>query len=159
MAVDAFLKMTDVKGDSAVKGHVDEIQISGWSWGARQTGTMHEAKGGGAGKADVDNIVIDKVMDKSSPTLLAGCCKGKHYDEAVLTMRKAGDDPLDYLTITMTGVLVSGISFMSREDGEVVHETLTLNFKKFKVSYQPQNDKGAKEGGKVDAEYDIAANA
>ncbi len=40
MAVDAFLKM-DVKGESVVDGHEDEIQLLSWSWGMSQTGTTH----------------------------------------------------------------------------------------------------------------------
>jgi acetoacetyl-CoA synthetase len=35
---------------------------------------------------------------------------------------------------------------------------VTLNFAKFKLSYQPQDAKGGKKGGAIEAQYDIAKN-
>ena len=41
MAVDAFLKLGDLKGESPVDGHEDEIQVLSWNWGMTQAGTTH----------------------------------------------------------------------------------------------------------------------
>jgi type VI secretion system secreted protein Hcp len=38
----------------------------------------------------------------------------------------------------------------------MLKDTFSLNFGKFKYSYQPQDNKGAKKGGAIDATYDIA---
>ena len=35
MALDAFLKITDVSGESKDKAHEDEIDVLGWNWGGR----------------------------------------------------------------------------------------------------------------------------
>lgn len=158
MAVDAFLKMK-IKGESAVKGHEDEIQVLSWSWGMNQSGTMHLASGGGAGKVNVSDMVIAKYVDAASPNLAIACCKGTHFDEAVLTMRKAGDTPLDYLVITMKNVLITSVQVAGSSGGDMVSEQISLNFGSFKESYQPQDNKGAKKGGAIEIEYDIAANA
>jgi type VI secretion system secreted protein Hcp len=159
VSIDAFLKIKDVKGESVVMGHEDEIQIHSWSWGASQNGTLHRGKGGGAGKADISDMSIQKNVDSASPALFLACCNGKHYDQAVLTVRKAGETPLDYMTITLSEVLVTSVSSGGSSGGDSVSESITLNFAKVKVSYQPQNSKGGKEGGAIDAEYDIAKNA
>lgn len=158
MSTDAFLKLGDLKGESIVDGHEDEIQVLSWNWGMSQAGTTHRGTGGGAGKVDVQDITISKTADTASPNLALACCKGKHFDEAVLTVRKAGDDPLDFLTITMNDVIITSVSEGGSYGAEDVDETVALNFAKFKYSYQPQDNKGAKAGGAVEIEYDIAKN-
>jgi type VI secretion system secreted protein Hcp len=72
-------------------------------------------------------------------------------------MRKAGGTALEYVTLTLTDVLVSSYS-VSSGDGDQLQDTVALNFGKFKYSYQPQDNKGAKKGGAIDATYDIAKN-
>lgn len=161
MATDAKLKITgpDLKGESAVKGHEDEIDILAWSWGMSQTGTTHHGSGGGAGKVNVQDLSFTKRVDTATPNLILACCKGTHYDQGVLTVRKAGGDPLPYLTITMKHIIVTSVSGGGSGGEDVQTENVTLNFASFELSYQPQNEKGAKKGGAIAIKYDIAANA
>jgi type VI secretion system secreted protein Hcp len=158
MALETFLKIGDVKGESTVKGFEDQIQVSGWGWGMNQSGTTHTGQGGGGGKVNVQDLHFVHNVDAASPNLLLGCCTGKHYDTATLTMRKAGGAPLDYLKIELTEVLVTSVSQGGSSSEDLVSENVTLNFAKFKFSYQPQDDKGAKKGGAIEATYDIAKN-
>jgi type VI secretion system secreted protein Hcp len=157
MAIDSFLKLGTLKGESVVKGFEDQMQILSWGWGMTQTGTTHAASGGGAGKVEVHDLQVVKNIDAASPNLALSCAKGTHYDTAVLTMRKAGGTALEYVTLTLTDVLVSSYS-VSSGDGDQLQDTVALNFGKFKYSYQPQDNKGAKKGGAIDATYDIAKN-
>jgi type VI secretion system secreted protein Hcp len=157
MAVDAFLKM-DIKGESVVDGHEDEIQVLSWSWGMSQTGTTHRGTGGGAGKVDVQDLSFTHYVDTASPNFILACCNGKHFKEAVLTVRKAGEKPLDYLTITMTDVIITSVSPGGASGDEMITANVTMNFAKYKLSYQPQDNKGAKAGGAIEVEYDIAKN-
>ena len=159
MSVDAFLKLGDLKGESVDKDHKDEIQLLSWRWGMSQMGTTHRGTGGGAGKVDVQDINVVKFVDTSSPNLALACCNGKHFDEAVLTVRKAGEKPLDYLVITMNDLIITSVSPGGSSGDENVIENVSINFAKFKYSYQPQDNKGAKAGGAVEIEYNIAENA
>ena len=45
MAVDIFLKMLPIKGESVDAKHKDEMQLLAWSWGMSQSGTTHEGNG------------------------------------------------------------------------------------------------------------------
>lgn len=159
MAVDAFLKIADLKGDSIDKSHPDEIHVLSWGWGMSQMGTTHYATGGGAGKAEVSDLQISHWVDSATPGLMSACCKGTHFDEAVLTMRKAGENPLDYLIITMTDCIITSVQPSGSSGGDQAIETFMINFAKYKVSYQPQDNKGAKKGGAIEVEYNIAENA
>jgi len=90
MAVDMFIKIGDVKGESKDKTHGDEIDVLAWSWGMSQSGSMHVGGGGGAGKVNIQDLSLTKYVDKSSPNLMMACSSGKHYPEAKLTIRKGG---------------------------------------------------------------------
>jgi len=161
MAIDTFLsiKGPDIKGESPVKGHDGEIQVLAWSWGLSQTGTTHHGTGGGAGKVNVQDLSFTHYVDSSTPPLILACCKGTHYDSAVLTMRKAGGDPLPYLTIKLKDIIVTSVSGGGSGGEDQQTENVTLNFASFEVEYQPQDNKGAKKGGAILAKYDIAKNS
>jgi type VI secretion system secreted protein Hcp len=158
MAIDMFLKLDKIKGESVADGHADEIDLLSYSWGMNQAGSMHTATGGGVSKVNVHDIVLTHNVDAASPALAQACCKGTHLDSAVLTLQKAGGDKLAYMTITMNDVLVTQVAHGSSAGDDRISESVSLNFSKFKVSYQPQDGKGAKKGGAIDFGYDIAAN-
>jgi len=158
MAVDSFLKLGSLKGESVVKGQEDEIQISSWSWGMSQSGTTHTGTGGGAGKCNVSDISFNKRMDSSSPNLILAVCKGKHYADATLTCRKAGDNPLDYLIIEMKDLIITSYQTGGSAGMDQVDDSFSVNFASFTVKYQPQDNTGGKKGGTIDAVYDIATN-
>ena len=160
MAIDMFMKLGDIKGESTDKAHKDEIEVLSWSWGLSQSGTMRMGTGGGAGKVSVQDLSFTKYSDKASPPIMAACTKGTHIAKAVLTVRKAGgDNPLEYYKITLEGVLVSSFSTGGSGGEERFTEHVSLNFEKFHVEYQPQNAKGAKEGGVVEVKWNIPGNA
>ncbi|HEU4486172.1 MAG TPA: type VI secretion system tube protein Hcp [Povalibacter sp.] len=159
MAIDTFLKLGTLKGESQVKGFEDQIQILAWSWGLSQSGTTHLGTGGGAGKVNVQDISFTHYVDAASPSLMLACCKGTHYPDATLTMRKAGGDPLPYLTIKLKDLIVTSVSTGGSSGEDLLTENVSLNFASFEVSYQPQDNKGAKKGGAIEIKYDIAKNA
>jgi len=159
MAIDSFLKIGDLKGESQVKGFEDQIQVLAWSWGMSQTGTTHMGTGSGGARVNVNDLSFTHYVDAATPTLIAACCTGKHYEEATLVMRKAGGEPLPYLTIKLKDLIITSVSTGSSSGEERQSENVTLNFASFEVSYQPQDNKGAKKGGAITVTYDIAKNA
>jgi type VI secretion system secreted protein Hcp len=158
MAVDMFLKLDDVKGESKDSKHKEEIDVLAWSWGLSQSGSAHQGGGGGAGKVAVQDISLTKHVDKASPNLLKFCCSGKHFKEAVLTVRKAGEKPVEYLKITMEQVLISSVSTGGSGGEDRLTENVSLNFAKFKFEYTPQKDDGS-AGSAVEAHWNIATNS
>ncbi len=157
MAVDMFLKLGDVKGESTDDKHKDETDVLAWSWGMTQSGTTHMGTGGGAGKVSVNDLSITKYVDKGTPTLIISCCNGKHFDQGVLTVRKAGETALEYLKITMKEVLVTSVSTGGSGGEDRLTENVTLNFAEFKVEYTPQKADGSGDAA-IEAGWKIAAN-
>ncbi len=157
MAVDMFIKIGDIKGESKDGTHKESIDVLSWNWGLSQSGTFATGGGGGAGKVNVQDISLTKYVDSSSTALMLAACKGTHIKQATLTVRKAGDTPLEYIKITMESVLVSSLTTGGSGGEDRLTENVSLNFAKFKVEYTNQADTGGK-GTTSTAAWDIAAN-
>lgn len=157
MAVDMFLRIGTLKGEAKDSKHKEKIDILAWSWGMSNSGSAHVGGGAGAGKVNVQDISVTKYVDKCTPPLLLACCKGTHYDDAELIVRKAGDNPVEYIKITMTEVLITAVSTGGSGGEDRLTENVTLNFAKVKFDYVPQDDKG-KAGTAIPMSWDIASN-
>lgn len=158
MAVDMFLKLAKVDGESQDDKHSGEIDVLSWSWGARQSGTGHLGGGAGAGKAEVADLTITKFVDRASPLLFFLCCSGEHVPNAVLAVRKAGGkNPLEYLKVTLEDVLVTSYETGGASEQDRVVETITLNFARSKLEYVPQKKDGT-GAPSITKGWDVAAN-
>lgn len=160
MAIDAFLKLGDIEGESQVKGFEDYIQVLAWSWGMSQSGTTHMGKGAGGGKANVQDLNITHAVDAATPRIMTACCSGEHFKVGgELILRKAGKDALNYLVYKFEPVIITSVSVGGAANEEQIFENFTLNFGKFEVFYQPQSAEGTAEGGTKDGGWDIVSNS
>jgi len=151
-----FLKLDGIKGESQDHKHAGEIHIESWSWGMSQTGAHGTGGGGGAGKVSVHDISITKFVDKASAALMLHCCSGKHIPNGLVTVRKAGDKPLEYLKMKLQDILISGVQ-NAGHGGDLLTENVTLNFAKFHVEYTEQKADGSgSPGGEMG--WDVKAN-
>ncbi|MEQ1851226.1 MAG: type VI secretion system tube protein Hcp [Chthoniobacteraceae bacterium] len=158
MAMDQFIKFKpEIKGESKDHKHKLEIDVLAWSWGMSNSGSAQVGGGAGAGKVNVQDLSFTKYVDSASSPLFLACCNGKHYDEAFLTVRKAGENPVEYIKIKMTEVLITSVSTGGSGGEDRLTENVTLNFAKVAVDYTPQDDKG-KAGTAIPFSWDIAAN-
>ena len=158
MAQDMFLKIEGIEGESLDATHKNEIEVLAWSWENRQHSNMHSGSGGGSGKATVEDFKFSHYVDKASPNLLNFCLSGKHIKNIQFVIRKAGGDPLEYLTIAFSDAIITRV-FLS---GNVSNDTrpieeVTFSFTKFTQDYVIQNAEGNKSGI-ISASYDIKAN-
>jgi type VI secretion system secreted protein Hcp len=157
MATDIFLKLGDIKGESQDDKHKDEIDVLSWAWGVSQAGTMHTGGGGGHGKANFSDLTITHYVDKAHPVLLKSCATAEHIKEAMLTVRKAGKTPQEFLLIKMNDIIITNVT-PNGDGGEAGHtEQVSLQFSKVDVEYKPQKPDGSLDAG-VHFKYDIKAN-
>lgn len=159
MAVDIFIKIGDIKGESMDTAHKDEIDVLNWSWGMTQSGNMHAGGGGGSGKVDIRDLSFTKHVDKATPNLMMHCSSGKHIDKVVLTVRKAGgESQVEYLVITLEEVLITSVDTGGSVSQDRLTENVSLNFAQVMVDYQPQKADGSKEGGPIKYGWNIRTN-
>ena len=155
MAVDVFLKLADVKGESKDSKHADEIDVLSWSWGVAQTGIGSMGGGHGAGKANFHDLSFMHALDKASPVLMKACAMGDHFADATLVSRKAGKGQQDYLIIKMKEVFITSV----QPSGSSEHpmESVSLVFGHIDLEYKPQKDDGSLDAG-VHFIYDLLKN-
>ncbi len=140
-AQDMFLKLGDIKGESSDSRHAGEIDVLTWNWGATQS-LAAGARTLAAGKANINALVLTKVIDTSSPRLFESVVQGKHIPEAVFVVRKAGAKPLEFLKIKLHDVLVVSVK-PSGNNNDRPMEEVSLQFSSAEYSYVPQKADGS----------------
>src|SRR5215471_1284267 len=144
MAVEMFLDIETVPGESQVKGFENKIDIFSFSLGASNPTSVATGAGSGAGKVSVSSMSIQKVVDKATAKLFLACCQGKHYSKGKLTVREAGgDSPVEYLTLDFTQLFVDSISWGGASGGDKPSESLSFSFGTIKITYQEQQAAGS----------------
>ena len=151
-AIDYFLKIDGIQGDSKAEKHKDEIDIESFSWGDTQSGTFAVGGGGGSGKISMQDFHFTMLVNKASPALFLACAQGDHIKNA-LTCRKAGRDQQEFLKVTMNNVLVSSFQ-IGGAGGVVPTDQISLNFAKIEVEYQEQDATG-KLVGSIKTWFDL----
>ncbi len=152
MAVDVFLKLGDIKGESKDAAHEGEIDVLSWSWAIAQPGGVSMGGGGGLGKANFSDLSFMHALDKASPVLMKTCATGEHLPEAILVARKAGKGQQDYLIVKMKEVFITSV----QPSGSSEHptESVSLQFGHVDLEYKPQKADGTLDAG-VHFIYDI----
>ena len=90
MAVDYYLKIDGIKGESEDDKHKDEIEIIDFEWSEQQNSNFAQGGGGGGGKVKMENFKFRTFLNSASPALMQSCAEGKHIKDATFTCRKAG---------------------------------------------------------------------
>ena len=159
MAVDSFLDIEDIKGESRDERHRDTIELPEFSWGLSNAAAHAGGGGGGAGKVVFQDLHFVKHVDKASPELFLRCASGQHIKKAILFVRKAGGDPraagADFYKVSLEDLLVTSFSADGPGD-EGPREQVSMNFGKIQFEYLLQRPDGQTET--VSAGWDLVAN-
>ncbi|MDN3920598.1 Hcp family type VI secretion system effector [Roseateles violae] len=142
MSTAFYLKFDGVEGESTLKDHKGEIVVLSWAWGASQASAVSPGGGSGKGKAVAGEFQFTHPYDKASPMLAKQCVSGKHFKEAKLVARKAGEGQKDYLLVTLKEVFISSVQASGAAGGEV-SESVSCSYADIEFSYKPQDAKGA----------------
>jgi type VI secretion system secreted protein Hcp len=157
-AVDYFLQIDGVEGESTDAKHKGWIDVDSWSWGENNPTPVSAGGGGGAGKVQMQDFHFISRVSKASPKLFLACASGQHLKEAKLVARKAGKSQQEFLTWTFTDLLVSGYQTGGSEGGDMLPmDQVSFNFAKLKVEYRAQKGDGSLDAAST-AGWDVKAN-
>ena len=137
-AVDYFLKLDGIPGESKDDAHKEWIDVESWSWGASATSPAPRA----STRPCPSDISFTKLLDKASPLLAAKTMAGTPIPKATLTGRKAGDRQQEYLKIEFTDLLVSSYQ-TGGSSQSLPMESISLNFSKMTIEYKEQRADGS----------------
>jgi type VI secretion system secreted protein Hcp len=157
MAQDITLKLTNIEGESKKSGYEKQIDIYDFKFGVSQAASSSEGSGGGSAKSDCKDLVVTKLIDKSTPIIFLQSATGTHIAEAVMTVRKAGGQALDYLVVTLKDVIVTNVATGGKSEDERVLEEISLSYAKISIQYKAQNADGT-AGATIQKNYDLEMN-
>lgn len=157
MAGNMFLALTNILGESMDEDHKMEIEISEWTWGMTHTAPFRMGEDDATKQTNLAPIVVTKMFDKASTTLMSYCANGRKIDEGTITCRKhAGERPVEYLKIKLRDVKVDSLNWGGRgEEGHAIPEVVTLSFLHVEVIYDVQRRDGSLVGHN-EFEFDTA---
>jgi type VI secretion system secreted protein Hcp len=141
-ANDMFLKIDGIQGESADAKHKGEIDVLSWSWG-ESAGTA-KTKRGPLPAACIQDLSLTKLVDSATPALIVNTMTGQVAQTAVLVVRKAGKEPLEFLTFTMKNVRITSYQTGGTSQGDsALTENVVLNFEALEGQYVRQKPDGS----------------
>jgi type VI secretion system secreted protein Hcp len=160
MAIDVYLQIDGIKGESADDKHKDWIECKSVNWGVIQPKSATASTGGGhtAERCEHDDIALVKLADLASPVLLQTCSSGKTIPKAKFEFMRADGQGvrIKYFEIELENVLIGSIK-PGVSEGSFMSETVGLKFSKIKWKYTQQKIGGG-AGGNTAGGWDLAAN-
>jgi len=158
MAVDYFLLIKGIPGESKDATHKNEIELENWSFGEVQSGKAAYGSGMGVGRVSPQDFHFIKRIDKSSPKLMQACASGEAFAQAVLVARKAGKVPQEYLRFTFEDLIISSYQTAGSAASDILpRDEIAFNFAKLKCEYRRQLPDG-NLGGAVRTGWDMKSN-
>jgi type VI secretion system secreted protein Hcp len=140
--VQYFLIVPGVTGASTDDSHPGAIPATGFSWGTSTT-MIHLGSGGaGTARPKPQPLVVTATSGAASPELFIRCARGTHLPEVTFIARKAGERPVDFLTLTLKDAIISSY----REEGDEAaqpSDTVELAYRSMTQTFAGVNPDGS----------------
>ena len=153
MAVDYFLKLDGIPGESREAKHRGQIELQSFSWGeVHQRPTA--GSGAAAGRVAMQDLHFVAQVSKASPKILLACAAGTHIATAVLTARRSGRAAQDFLVYSLMDVVVTSYQTGGVEGADGPVDQASLSFGRIGVEYRARKADGSLEPA-VSAGWDV----
>ena len=160
MAIDVYLQIEGIKGESTDSAHQGWIELTSASWGVIQPQSATASTGGGhtAERCEHQALTITKLADIASPILMQHCSMGKTVPKAKLEFMRSDSDgkPVKYYEVELENVMISSIT-QNVHEGSLLRDAMGLRFSKVKWKYTQQKIGGG-SGGNTSGGWDLASN-
>lgn len=142
MAIDGFLKIDDVPGESQRDGHEDEIEIHEVEFGmaAAATTGRRGMPGAAAGRVELEPFRVAKHYDRASPLLKQALARTQRFSEAVISVRRTVEgETSDYLVVTLSEASVVGYDLHPAFEQDLLEEDVFLDYATATFRYLPED--------------------
>lgn len=146
---DMFLKVTGakhgpIKGETQDEKHKEEIEVLRWTWGITGQYSGPQA----TGKSKMHDLKIFKRIDRASTALMQAMRENEEIKEAILTVRKAGESPLEFLKVKIRRGRITAFTVEAGDlgGGSELLEQISFAFNEIEVEYTAQGKDGRSLG-------------
>lgn len=158
-AVDIFLKLDGIPGESTDFAHKGEIQLESFSWGETNTVSRLGTGGATAGRVSMQDFHFTSRVSKASPKLMLACASGQRIATGQVTLRKGTpqeENVFEFLFYKFTNVIITSVQDAG-DTSAIPLESVSFAFQKIQVEFKQQTTTGA-AGATVDFAWDLVAN-
>lgn len=132
-----------IKGEASSPGHVDDIVVSGWSWGLQAGSALGDTQA--TARRSYSALTVHKHVDSATTALMSALANNDEVKEAKLSLRRAGGEQEDFFVITLKAARITSVQHSGADDGGT-RETLTIAFTEVEVEYRTQKSSGIRGG-------------
>lgn len=162
MAFDAFVQISGIEGESTDEKHQGWIEIIRFGVGVNQTVSTTASSCGGAcaERADFEDFIFRKLIDKASPRMAQACAAGTHIDKIVIKVCRAGTEKVTFMTYTLKNCLIRSVATNSGSDVgyKFPAETVKINYGTIEWRYTLQKRQGGAAAGNVVCGWNLQRN-
>lgn len=160
MAVDIYLSIEGIKGESSDSGHVGWIELTSAQWGVAQPVNESSSSAGGhtAERCQHRTLSLSKLADLASPILMQTASMGKTLPKAKIEFMRADSagNRIKYYQVELENIMIANMEQMVSA-GDILHDHIGLRFSKVKWLYTQQKIGGG-AGGSSAGGWDLACN-
>jgi type VI secretion system secreted protein Hcp len=159
MAVDIYLKIDGVDGESTDDKHQKWVEIHSYKHRVSQPVSGASATGGRTGgRADFGNLEIFKTIDNATPDLNIKCAKGEHIPKVELELCLATSDKHTFMKYTLENCIVTSVAPGGCATDEAKPlEAVTFAYGTIKWEYTPIGNDG-KPGSTTGRKWSLEKN-
>jgi type VI secretion system secreted protein Hcp len=140
MQANTYLDYEGIKGETTAEKYKGMITLLGMEWGTHReltsfTGTAQDRE---ASSTRLNDIIIHKLQDNSSPSLFKESTIGKGK-KAVFHITKQGDKIEEIMKIELTDAMIS--SYEMSVQGDRPTEVIRISYTELMMTVTPTDDK------------------
>jgi len=106
-----------------------------------------------AGRADFSNLIVMKVLDKTTPLLCDHCATGDILKKVyILYDKPVADKQQDYFRIYLKDALITSVQLSGSSENP--SESISFAFQGVEIAYRPEKDDGTLEAA-IRKGYDL----
>jgi type VI secretion system secreted protein Hcp len=153
--VENFLKIEGIAGESQDVVHKGEIDVENWTFGGMMAGIDVSSKTPASARAQIQPFQFTMKVNRASALLFQFMATGQHIQKATLTCRKAGKAQNEFLKVTFSDVMVSGLKSTGTSAADNLPiDQVSLNFARIEIEYREMRPDGT-AGNPVKSVYDL----
>ncbi len=159
MALEFFIKLDGIDGESTDSKHKNWIEVLSYSHGVEQEGATRS--GGGqstVGRAHFSDFSIVKTIDKASPKLALVCASGQHIANVKMELCQSTKDKHPYMKYNLYDVVLSSVRPSGNKTSDILPlEEVSMRYAKIEWEFTPMDGAG-KVGAATKANWNLKEN-
>jgi type VI secretion system secreted protein Hcp len=133
-AVDMFLEVDNLQGESRNDNYRDQIEVLAFSWGLSNAAVK--------AKANFQDFSVTKYVDKASPRLLELVASGQVTARAKLHVVRVGAEQQEFQRFCFTGIRFTSLSGGGSGGEDRLTENISFSYQTIVERYEPRDETG-----------------